>query len=135
MARNSRYLSRKIAAFFARNQFVGFVLIVIAITFLLTFISLKIYVATGAQRLDLSRPGYEDQREKVRDDKQNRERPFSETGKLDAASLRDFRERLKNQRAAVNEMDDFSTDALSDENLGLSEQKTKSQPDNSPQNQ
>ncbi|MDR0957545.1 MAG: hypothetical protein LBM09_03165 [Candidatus Nomurabacteria bacterium] len=96
-----------------------FVIIVLAITFIMTATSLWIYRNSGAYRFDLSRPGYEDVRGDIQNDVE--EVPFSTSGAVDEATIRDFQDRYNKITDRLDKMNDFNQDALTDENLGFSE--------------
>lgn len=87
------------------------------VAMLLTTISLSLYVSSGASRLDLSRPGYESARGDI--EQNQSETPFSSTGPLNSDVANDFQRRFDSARAQLNELDDFSSNALDDTELQI----------------
>ncbi len=104
--------------FFDTHQLLFLVLGALTITVILTSVSMHLYVSSGASKLDLSRPGYEKVRENVTQNPTD-EKPYSTTGPLDATAIQDFDNRYNRQRAEMNDLGDFGSDALSDSALNL----------------
>ena len=109
----------KFGKFIGRHQLSSFVIVALLITGLMTGVSLWLYRASGAFRLDLSRPGYEQVRGEVTDNDQQQDKPFSPSGALTTDVIKDFNARLDKQQTNLSKMGDFGGDTLSDENLGL----------------
>lgn len=100
------------------HQFVVFVVLALVITGLMTFISLEIYVSSGAVKLDLSRPGYE----KLRNDVQqsSSDQTFSASGDVNSETIKDFNSRVDSSVKDLKNSGKFGgSDALSDTSLGL----------------
>lgn len=89
--------------------------VIIAVT--LSGISVFVYVWTGAINIDLSRPGYEKNREETAYDED--EIPFSSSGPINSEAIDDFNQRLDKIQNELGGMNNFSADAMSDEALGL----------------
>jgi hypothetical protein len=110
-----------------KHQWPTFVVAALVIAMTLTVVSLWLYRISGAAKLDLSRPGYEKVREDVKDDGDST-KPFSPTGDLDDAAMADFRERYKNTKSRLDQMNSYDDAAMSDENLGLATGQAVTEP-------
>jgi len=108
---------KNIRDFIVGHQLVSFVTLALIVAIIMTVISLRIYVTSGAIKLDLSRPGYEKVRQEVTND--NTTQPFPSSGTLTPAAIKDFRDRLNKQQNDLKAIGNFSDDGLSDSNLGL----------------
>ncbi|MBR3180987.1 hypothetical protein IKF63_02830 [Candidatus Saccharibacteria bacterium] len=91
------------------------------ITFLFTFITLKIYHDSGDIYLDRSRPGFLPEKEEAERDKDNTDYSFPDSGVL---TSKDMDEYLENLAEELDRLNDFSSDPfgpkpLSDESLGI----------------
>ena len=107
---------RRIRRLVAAHQFWAAIALVIAITGVLTSVSMTLYVLSGASGLDLSRPGFSDSRKNL----QNETAPtFSSTGSLNGADMTTLRDLYSKQRKALQNLGNFDDDALSDESLGF----------------
>jgi len=104
-------------SFIDKYRFLIMIIISVAIAFLMVAISLALYKSSGAYQLDLSRPGYNDVRDKIinEDNIQN----YSDTGTIDQASITSFKSLYAEQENKAQAVDAFSGDPLSPENLGL----------------
>lgn len=100
------------------HQWPAFIIVVLIVATTLSGVSLWLYRVSGASKLDLSRPGYEKVREDVKDDNDGT-KPFSPTGNLDDAAIKDFRSRYENIKMRLDQMNSYDDAAVSDENLGL----------------
>lgn len=109
---------QKFGAFVAKRQLACFVALALVVSVAMTGVSMWIYAASGAIKLDLSRPGYEKVRQEVtaNDDSQQ---PYPSSGALTPEALKDFRERLDKSQADLNGAGNFNGDTLTDKNLGL----------------
>lgn len=92
-----------------------------AITFVFTFITLKIYHDSGDIYLDRSRPGFLPEKEEVEQDRDETDYTFSESGLISEEVLDEYLENLKKE---LNRLNDFSSDPfgptpLTDESLGI----------------
>ena len=110
--------TRKISKFITTHQLASFVALAIVIAAIMTVVSLKIYVRSGAIKLDLSRPGYEQVRQEVTTDGSS-DKPFSPSGTLTSEALDDFRGRLDKKQADLKNLGNFGSEVLADSNLGL----------------
>lgn len=101
----------------ATHQFAMFMVLVIAITILVTMIGLSVYLSSGTVKLDLSRPGYEKMR---RDVQQSSTTTFSSSGPLDSSALKQFNKQLDDSTKGLNSASNFGgASGLSDQSLGL----------------
>ena len=110
--------SMRYREFLRTHQFVAFIVLVILITCLITFIGLSIYVSSGTIKLDLSRPGYE----KVRNEVQQSaaQQTFSSSGSLDSAAIKQFNSQLNSSVTDLKNSGNFGgASSLSDQSLGL----------------
>ena len=89
----------------------------LVIAALLTTISMALYVSSGASRLDLSRPGYEKVRSDVQQDSE--ESDFSASGPMNSAVAEDFQKRFTKHRDTLSKLDNFSSNALDDDELQI----------------
>ena len=102
----------------------------VVLSLLLTVFSLVLYVVTGASKLDLSRPGYEEVRQKVVKTPL-RENAFEPNGALNSKIINDYLEKYKKQSQALNKYDTFDPHLLDDAPLGLTLPQTEaSDPEN-----
>ena len=83
----------------------------------LLMVSMHLYRASGAEQLDLSRPGYA--REDVLNIGVDDEKEFSATGTINRDTVKEFNELYKARMEAIMSVDAFSADTLSDEALGI----------------
>jgi hypothetical protein len=109
------------------HQWLVFVITALIIALTLTGISLWLYRVSGTAKLDLSRPGYEKVREDVKDNSDST-KPFSPTGKLDDAAVSDFNSRYQDIKTRLDQMNNYDNAAVSDENLGLSDEQIVTEP-------
>lgn len=89
----------------------------IGISLLLVVISMTIYQSGGAAQLDLSRPGYEAVQKQA--NKSNEFEEFSGTGKIDKATLAEFKSLYASQAERVTRVDAFDPTVLDTRALGL----------------
>lgn len=96
----------------------GFATAVIAI--ISTAVSLQIYRATGDIYLDRSRPGYISEGEKHSDEDDQKEN-FSNEGEVNQKAIDEYLKELDKVMGRISEAsDDFSPEALTDDNLSIS---------------
>lgn len=89
------------------------------IAIITTSISLKIYHDTGDVYLDRSRPGFISDEEKHQIG-ENIKETFSEDGEIDAKVLDEYLQKLEQMRKKSDDyIKDFTTDPLSDDQLGI----------------
>lgn len=93
---------------------------IIGVAFALVFISMTIYYRSGAFQLDLSRPEYKSLRSQIDTDTKTTD-TFEAQGEINEEVLDDFLARYKDKSARALEAKAFSTDVLSDQQLGLTE--------------
>lgn len=101
----------------ARHRILYGVAAALIIATLLTMVSMALYVSSGASRLDLSRPGYEQVRQEVQ--RNTREERFSANGPIDTDALKDFQSRYTKHRETMKKLDTFDSAALSDAQLQI----------------
>ncbi|HEY0965372.1 MAG TPA: hypothetical protein VGE13_02730 [Candidatus Saccharimonadales bacterium] len=89
----------------------------IAISTMLVMVALALYYSTGASQLDLSRPGYSDLREQVKNN--DGYKAFSASGPIDEASLKKFDAMYTEQFNELKTIDAFNNDVLSLKSLQL----------------
>lgn len=100
-----------------RHRIIYGVIVALAIAFLLTMVSMALYISSGASRLDLSRPGYEKAREEITKDTDMDE--FSSSGSITTDTLDDFQKRFDKRRTELNGLGAFSSTALDDNQLQI----------------
>ena len=105
-----------IRSYILRHQFLVAMFLVIAITAVLTTISMTLYIQSGASGLDLSRPGFVGSRDDLQKESSTE---FKSTGELGESDIKTFRELFERQRTILNSLSDFDDNAISDESLGL----------------
>ena len=110
----------KFSHFISRHQFALFISGVVVLSLLLVTIALTLYVSSGTAQLDLSRPGYEKIRTQVRTDESFK--GFSDSGQLDADSLKQFESLYDQKLKEVESVDAFGNDVLSPKSLQIDQQ-------------
>lgn len=98
-----------------RHRFFVLIAGVILVSIFLVSVSLSLYNYSGAAQLDLSRPGYQDVRDKAKRDTTST--AFPATGVLDKAAYDQFRKLYSERTAKVLSVDSFDAKALSEESL------------------
>ena len=98
-------------------KFTLMIAMAIIVAVVLSGVSVYIYVSTGAINIDLSRPGYEKNREDTIYEEDNTS--FSSSGPLNSEAIEDFNARLNKLQDELNGMNNFSADAVTDVALGL----------------
>ena len=93
----------------------------ILITFLTTFVSLKIYHDSGDIYLDRSRPGFLPEKEETEEAKDPNDFQFSDSGKITEEVLDEYLENLKKEIDRLNDYSDnpFAAKPLSNDTLGF----------------
>ena len=107
----------RIAVVVARHRIVYGVMGALTIASILTLISMALYVSSGASRLDLSRPGYEQVRKEAQHTASTEQ--FSASGPIDSAVLNDFQSRYTTHRETLKKLDTFASPALDDGQLQI----------------
>lgn len=92
--------------------------IAIGVALVMTCISVAVYYMTGFYKLDLSRPGFEAEREDIT--ASTAQKTYDTTGPINAQAIDDFLKEYDTNTNAVNAYGDFrDTASLSDEALSL----------------
>lgn len=99
------------------HQFLFFIIFCIVVAFVMTMISLQLYKHSGAMKLDMSRPGYEQVRSEV--EKSRDDQPYSATGELNEAAIDDFNNRIDRYKQELKNLGTYDNSIISDENLNL----------------
>lgn len=89
----------------------------IGIALLLTVVSVTIYSLSGFSKLDLSRPGYEREREEVR--KTETPKTYDTTSPVTRSALDEFLRQYDQRAQDLKEYGDFRDQALDDASLEL----------------
>jgi hypothetical protein len=89
----------------------------VGVALILTFISLLLYTLTGTAALDLSRPGYEDARQKVKREASGE--AFDATGSIDKAVIDEYLTRYRKKQQPLQSYDSFDPNIISDTQLNL----------------
>lgn len=89
----------------------------VVVSILLVLASLALYYSTGASQLDLSRPGYSDIREQVRNNDDYK--GFNAAGPINEESLEEFDKLYTEKLKEIEAVDAFGNDVLSFESLEL----------------
>lgn len=100
----------------ARMRFTMMIAGAIVIASLLVGLALELYAWSGASQLDLSLPTYTSVREQIKDDSSV---SFSASGPIDKSTLDNFLQLFDKQMQQTNGSSGFSSQALSDESLGI----------------
>lgn len=91
----------------------------ISLALIMTIISMSLYVTSGTQVLDLSRPGFESARQAINETPYESE-TFAQDGPINPAVVSEFSTLYKEKRQNLDAIDDFANDeVLGDENLRL----------------
>jgi hypothetical protein len=105
-------------SFWAAHRFLLLIVLTIAISCVLTAISMALYATSGAAQLDLSRPGYK----KVTNQIVNSDSGFqnySSTGPIDATSLNSFKDLYETQAINAKAVDAFGGDPINPDSLDI----------------
>lgn len=118
-----KFLSRlpgaqKVIAFANKYKLLFAIFSAILVALVMTAISVFLYIITGTSKLDLSRPGYEGAREKVKQ-AETTETTFGPNGSLDSKAMKQFMDEYKKQSQRLSGYDSFSPKILEDNQLGL----------------
>jgi hypothetical protein len=102
----------------AKHRFMLLVGVTILISLFLVGVSLALYASSGAEQLDLSRPGYIS----VRSQAVRSEEIFTgfpSSGAMNATVINQFRALYKKQAEQATEVDGFGGDVMDDSTLGI----------------
>lgn len=108
----------KIKELIFRYRLPAFLIGVILLAFIMVYISVQVYYASGTYQLDLSRPEYMSVREQI-EREPGIQGMFEAQGTIDEEVLADFLERFKAEADRAVQADAYGNDVLSDEQLGL----------------
>ena len=97
----------------------------VIIAFIMTAVSLSLYVSSGTLQLDLSRPGYESARKDLI--KPEEKKDFATNGPIDKEALDEYQKQFDAQRTELNRIGKFKDQGLNDDSLTLSTEATQSQ--------
>jgi hypothetical protein len=100
-----------------QHKFLLLVGMTIVTSMILVGVAMGMYASSGAAQLDLSRPNYQNVREKANRDE--RLTAFPATGKMTKESLEQFRELYQPQSKRIVDFESFGGDPLSDQALGI----------------
>lgn len=89
----------------------------IVIAIMLVFVSMALYVSSGAAQLDLSRPGYKSVQDQI--DRTDTFQSFPATGAVTDETIEDFIELYMRQTKSVSGTNVYSPEALSEKTLGI----------------
>lgn len=105
-------------SFRGRHRFGLMIILAIFIASILVAVSMALYNSSGAAQLDLSRPGYNDVREKVEnsDGFQN----YPNSGVLNTTVVTEFKSLFDQKAKTIESVDAFGGDPLSPNSLGIS---------------
>lgn len=99
----------------AQHRFMLLVGLTILASLFLVGVALALYASSGAEQLDLSRPGYVLVRQQaIQSDQFD---GFSANGTIDKAALNQFRQLYTQQANKVTSVDSFTGNAMSDQAL------------------
>lgn len=106
-----------------RHKFLVLVGMTILVSLFLVGVALSLYASSGAEQLDLSRPGYQSVRDKVgqADDFNG----FDGTGPIDKESLAQFRALYEAQAEQAKAVDSFGGHVMSDKALSIDDPGAK----------
>lgn len=84
---------------------------------LLTVVSVDIYASNGSSKLDLSRPGFEHERQEVR--ATDSQKTYDTTSAINRKAIDDFLQEYDSRTKDLSEYGDFRDQALNDTDLQL----------------
>lgn len=109
-----RIMDHKLPAFIAGSVLLAAILVTL---------SMFIYYASGASRLDLSRPEYTSMRSKI-DQGKALDEGFAAQGEITKSTIDEFMKLYKAEAAKTTSSQNFAVDALSDTNLGITQNQS-----------
>ncbi len=98
-----------------QQKFFWMIVFSVVISVVMTAVSLRLYVTSGAAQLDLSRPGYESVRTEL---DQNDIQTFEGTGVISEETITQFKKLYEEQNKKTRS-NQFASKALSNPDLGL----------------
>ncbi|MDR0398101.1 MAG: hypothetical protein LBH36_02905 [Candidatus Nomurabacteria bacterium] len=118
MPSSRRIINRVAEKISSYNNLVLLVVVTLTVTMVLLSISILLYRASGTAQLDLSRPGYENARDKsevVRADE------FDSTGPINDKTLKNFESMYDSRASKIKSVDAFRSEALSNEAFNIAD--------------
>ncbi len=115
----------------AEYRLVAAIAAAVCVALVLTFVSLLLYTLTGTAALDLSRPGYEDARQKVK--RETSDDTFSATGDINKAIIGDYLLRYQKTQQPLKSYDSFDPNIVSDTQLNLNDASVNTSSDGASQ--
>lgn len=106
--------------FIREHRFFALIGLVIVVAFVMTSISLTLYVTSGASSLDLSRPGYVQARKQVKDDTVSK--AFPSTGNLSPKDYELYTKLFDKQLQTIGGLGKYEPVPVNDVSLRLAEQ-------------
>lgn len=103
---------------FQRHKFLIMVAGTIILSLVMVAIALFMYAQSGAEQLDLSRPGYQAVGKEVTQNSQSFD-SFSANGPLDQSVANSFIKQYQQEAGNVTKADAFGGSSLSDQSLGI----------------
>lgn len=104
-----------------RKKFTLMISLAMVVAILFTAVALELYNTGGASQLDLSRPGFEQVRSEI---DQTEVATFDGTGVITEETVAEFQE-LYNEEYSKTKTNQYSSDTLTDEALGLTAQPNR----------
>lgn len=109
----------------ARHRLVALIGMVVVLAFLMTSISMTLYVTSGASSLDLSRPGYVQARSEVKDDTVSKS--FPSIGPLNRAEYDKYKALFDEQQKTIKNLSSYEPGPIDDVSLRLTDQPQASE--------
>lgn len=107
---------KRFVGFFSERRILLGIVFAIVVAFVMTVISLKLYDLDDVSRLDVSLPNRESIRSAASADEVQK---FDASGPLDSKSLSDFQNLYTKNRAALDALGKYESDALSSDSLQI----------------
>lgn len=107
---------RRVKTYIVERRIIIALVFAILIAFIMTFVSLKLYDFDDVSRLDVSLPNREGIRSSTDEETLQK---FDSSGKLDAHAISDFQTLYSKNRAALDALGKFDSDALSSDSLKI----------------
>lgn len=107
---------RRIAHYFAERRIILALAFSVVVALIMTVISLKLYDLDDVSRLDVSLPNREGIRSSTDEETLQR---FDSAGVLDTQAIADFQALYSKNRAALDALGKFDSDALSSDSLKI----------------
>lgn len=104
--------------FWQQHRYLLLIVFSVAISVVLVGVSMTLYYTSGAEQLDLSRPGYEAVAEQVEEDAGTYD-SYSAIGDINEDSINEFEELFTGQAKRATDVDAFGGSPLGPEALGI----------------